>query len=655
MRSIRSIFVFVMTLVLVVTAVTLTTVNYTKTKDVITKGVEQSMLDTTKVAANEVNFWLQLRVAELDGIANSPFLANGDQQAINAYLSKESKRLSLYSAFWVSDPQGNWYSPAGTSGSISERDYYKQLVATGKTVISDPLIGKAEGKMAVVVAIPIKSNGQLVGILGGNVKMDELLQVVSSIKIGQTGFATLYQFDGTVIADKDAEKILKYNPLKDKDSSLTGIMKKIQNAESGIQYVQNNGKEEYVAYMPLQGVSWAITSTAFIDDFKGPLISIGLWSIGTALGLVILSTFVVVLFTRRITDPLQKLQIVAEKLAQGDCTTTIDIHEKNEIGNLANAFQAMEDNIRKLIGHIKQSALQVTLSSEQLTTSAEQSAQAANQVATVITEVAQGSETQVRVVNKATDVVDLMSEKIMQVTASANSVASVADKTTSAAQEGERAVNTAVGQMRKIETTVTNAAQVVAKLGERSTEIGQIVDAISGLAGQTNLLALNAAIEAARAGEQGRGFAVVAEEVRKLAEQSQEAAKQIAKLIGEIQGDTNKAVLSMDEGTREVKLGTEVVNSAGQAFQEIVRLIQQVSTQVDGISVAIEQMANGSQYLVSAVQDIDVISRETAGRTETVSAATEEQSVSMEEILASSQELAKMAAELQGAIDKFKV
>ncbi|WP_371375565.1 methyl-accepting chemotaxis protein [Sporomusa aerivorans] len=181
------------------------------------------------------------------------------------------------------------------------------------------------------------------------------------------------------------------------------------------------------------------------------------------------------------------------------------------------------------------------------------------------------------------------------------------------------------------------------------------MDTISGIAGQTNLLALNAAIEAARAGEQGKGFAVVAEEVRKLAEQSQEAAKHIASLIKEIQLDTGKAVTAMNDGTQEVKKGTGVVTSAGQSFDNIANLVTAVSRQIEEVSTAMQQLAAGSQQVVAQVQAIGAVSKEALGHTQTVSAATEEQSASMEEIAASSQSLAKMAEELQHAIAQFRI
>lgn len=234
--------------------------------------------------------------------------------------------------------------------------------------------------------------------------------------------------------------------------------------------------------------------------------------------------------------------------------------------------------MHNLIVQVMQSAETLASSSEELTASAEQSAQGASQTALNITAVAAGTERQTEAVNQATAVVERIANEINQVAGNVGIVEVTSGKASGAAEEGSKAVEAAVRQMDNIETKVTHSAQIVVKLGERSKEIGQIVDTIAGIASQTNLLALNATIEAARAGEQGRGFAVVAEEVRKLAEQSQEAAKQIAGLIGEIQSETTSAVTAMDEGTHEVKIGAEVVNNAGRAFAEIVTLTQAVSS-----------------------------------------------------------------------------
>jgi methyl-accepting chemotaxis protein len=357
-----------------------------------------------------------------------------------------------------------------------------------------------------------------------------------------------------------------------------------------------------------------------------------------------------------IATPLRAMVSFCKELAAGDFRDKPrKVVRADEIGQVADALADMRSSLRNLMKHINDSAEQLAASSEELTASAEQSAQAATQVAEAITDVANGVERQSSTANSASSVVQQMSASIQRVAANASEVAGETAQAADKAKDGNKSVDKAVNQMALIEETVTTSAQVVSQLGERSKEIGQIVDTISGIAGQTNLLALNAAIEAARAGEQGRGFAVVAEEVRKLAEQSQEAAKQIAVLIGEIQGETDRAVVAMNNGTREVKLGAEVVNASGKAFQEIADLVTRVSAQTKEISAAIEQMANGSQQIVDSVREIDELSKHASGEAQTVSAATEEQSASMEEIASSSQALANLAMDLRGAVGAFQI
>ncbi|MBP2650313.1 MAG: methyl-accepting chemotaxis sensory transducer [Firmicutes bacterium] len=380
-----------------------------------------------------------------------------------------------------------------------------------------------------------------------------------------------------------------------------------------------------------------------------------LYSIIISIITMIVGILIGFLSARSITKPIKSLVNTAQEIANGNLDQNIKVARNDEIGDLEQAFKTMVENLRKVIIGVQKSSEQVAASSEQMTASAEQSAQAATQVATAIVEVAQGADNQKKAVDDSLLVVEQMTSEIKQVASDSNNVAQVTANTVNAAQIGQEAIQQAVEQMSKVGVGTDSVQNAISKLSQNSTEVGEIVNVISGIAAQTNLLALNAAIEAARAGEAGRGFAVVAEEVRKLAEQSQEAANKITILINGNQQNIADTVGVMTTSTADVKAGIEIVNQAGTSFQEIYEKVNAVSTQINKMSATIQNLANGNQQIIHAVNQIDAESKHAAAQTQTVSATTEEQSASAEEIAASSQGLATLADELRKIIGKFKV
>ena len=362
-----------------------------------------------------------------------------------------------------------------------------------------------------------------------------------------------------------------------------------------------------------------------------------------------------VLLSRAVRRPLKILADGAALYSQGDLTRTILVSSRDEIGEVGIAMNRMQEHLKSLVLNIRQKSALLAQAAGQLGANADQSADSANSVAEAISEVAAGADNQNRTIETVISNVAQNAEDVQrmgqQTAGAADSSKAVAHK----AEDGEIAAERAVNQMDQIEETVERSATVVAKLGTMSQEIGHIVETISDIAGQTNLLALNAAIEAARAGESGRGFSVVAEEVRKLAEQSDQAAQQIATLIGGIQTETENAVAVMAAGTREVRTGAEVVRTAGRSFQEINELVAGVSDQVRGISESFGSLAEGNTQILQAMQDLKAIGETASQQTQNVSAATQEQSAAMQEIASAGHELTRYAEELQQAVNQFKV
>ncbi|MFB7156519.1 methyl-accepting chemotaxis protein [Lysinibacillus sp. NPDC056232] len=386
-----------------------------------------------------------------------------------------------------------------------------------------------------------------------------------------------------------------------------------------------------------------------IQSIKFQMIILGVFA-------VVISLIIAMVMGSLISRPIKGMAKTAKKIAGGDLTAEqIHIKNRDEVGDLALAFNQMAVNLKDLITNVRHNTVQVSGSAAELTASAEQTIQATEQITSSIQEVASGSEAQGKNATESSVAMKTMTKGIQQLAVTTAAVSELAIETNTEANKGNESLHRVITQMNTINSAVLESASVVKNLENHSVEIGNIISLITDIAEQTNLLALNAAIEAARAGDHGRGFAVVADEVKKLAEQSKRSAEQIATLISEIQQNTNRAVTVMDTGTQEVQVGMQVVKVAEEGFSKIVELIEQVSKQIQEATTVSEEMSSSAEQIYASFDEIATIAQMSSSNLQNVASASEEQLATIEEVAASAAALSNMAEELQTQVSRFKV
>lgn len=392
------------------------------------------------------------------------------------------------------------------------------------------------------------------------------------------------------------------------------------------------------------------------QEYLQPIFSYQKMSLLISLLTAFFASLIGFIIVRQILKPIAALKQAMRQVGKGNLQIRLQIkHSSRDIQALAAGFNQMADSLTTLIEHLDTSSKHVTLSSETLHRSSHESRQAFEQIAITMNEIASGTEKQA---NSATEISQFFHEiarGMEQATISIADVETSTNEATHKAHMGNKLVDNTVKQMSLVQKTVGETAEMIYILGEKSKRIDQIVSLISQIANQTNLLSLNAAIEAARAGEHGKGFSVVANEIRKLAAQSGQAAKQIQEIIEEIQQEVEQAVHSMSRGAEVLKEGIEMVHQTDTSFKAIAQAVENVSKESKEVAAIIHHVSAQTQEMSTNMEEVASISQQIAGSMEHVAAIVQKQSISIEGVSHASQSLNELVKQLQQVVQKFKV
>ncbi|MFD2216713.1 methyl-accepting chemotaxis protein [Metabacillus endolithicus] len=378
-------------------------------------------------------------------------------------------------------------------------------------------------------------------------------------------------------------------------------------------------------------------------------------TIGAAIFVLLILIYLVTGFYFGIKDSVRKIRHATNKIAHKDLSATLDITSKDEFGMISTSLNSMIVAVREVIQNSQQVSQEVASASQELLSITEETTQATNTITSSVEEVAMIVEQQSTQSKDNVELVQNLSEKLNSISIVTSEVSSSSTTSAEEAEKGNRTVNETITQMKVIQDAVKRTSDVIQRLGERSNEIGSILDAITSIAQQTNLLSLNAAIEAARAGEHGKGFAVVAGEVKKLADESSQSANKIRQIISEIQADTKDTMGAMEGVAAETNEGMNLVELTGTSFSHIFERTKKVAKEIEEIANSANGMLNRVDQLSSSIRESAKQTEITEESTQMVAASTEEQLASMEEITSSANELSTRAQQLHDIVEEFKL
>lgn len=664
MRSIKQKLIIFVGVLFAIVCCCLSVTSYYNASSVLQDSTHSSISEVAKQTSDTISSMIDGNIKQLESIA-----ARSDIKDPN--VTKEEKIKILYEEaqrigcerLTIIDQNGDSFNGNGKEQNLGDREYFTKAMA-GESNVTDPSIGKSTGQLLVFYAVPIKDGDKVIGVLQEVQDGNNLSELTNQVKYGENGYAYMVGSDGTLIAHQDNERVMNCENIiadAEADSSYTEYAEAVKKAaedKNGFTSYSLNGVENYVGFAQVEGTEWEVMVEIGKGEILSGLNTLKMTTLFSSILFLVIGVAATYMIAHRISKGIKTSSKTLDQLASGDLRVNAShayLNQKDEVGEMTRAMQTMSNALSDAIKKIKDNSSEIDHQSESLSLTSDEISSVSQNVAEAIGEIARGTVTQSEDLTKISDTLNEFADMVLQIGNEIQDVAQTSgeiNKQAVGSSEEMAELNTSVA---KVGTAFQTFRNKIDDLGNNVSEINQITNVINEIAEQTNLLALNAAIEAARAGEAGKGFAVVAEEIRGLAEQSQESSEKITQLVVGISQETNNIVKESAVMDSELTQQGEVIKNSIESFNSIITSIDEILPKINTVEKSAENLNEKKTDILSRVENISSVALEVSASAEEISAASEEMNASITEMAGIADDLKVRTKVMQDGVDTFTV